>query len=94
MFKPGQEEREDNLERRTFLSESQSPAEQSTECFELDQLKYDEKESKVSTLSSFCRRNLSNNQIAGDYIGVYSMRSLHHSGGGGGCVGGCGGGHG
>ena len=67
MFKPepGQEESE---ERRTFLSESQSPAGQQIESFELEQLDYDEKDSKVSTLSSFFQRNLSNNPIAGDYL--------------------------
>ena len=78
MFKPGQEEREDYQERTTFLSESRSPTEPPTECFELDQLKYDEKEkeSKVSTLSSFFQRNLNNNQIAGDYLVLYPLHAV------------------
>ena len=75
MFKPGQEEREDSQERRTFLSESQSRAEQPIESFELDQLKHDEKETKVSTLSGFLQRNLGNNPIAGDYLFVYRLRN-------------------
>ena len=77
MFKPGQEEREDNQERTTFLSESQSPTEQPTECFELDQLKYEEKEkeSKVSRLSNFFQRNLNNNKIAGDYLPYTIVRT-------------------
>ena len=75
MFKPGQEEREDSQERTTFLSESLPPAEQPIESFELDQLKYDEKESKVSTLSSFFQRNISNAPIAGDYPLVYRIKT-------------------
>ena len=72
MFKPGQEEREDSQERTTFLiSESRPPAEQPIESFELDQLKYDEKESKVSTLSSFFQRNIRKDPIAGDYLCDY-----------------------
>ena len=76
MFKPGQEEREDSQERTRFLSESLPPAEQQPiESFELDQLKYDEKESKVSTLSSFFQRNLSNDPIGGDYLLVYRIKT-------------------
>ena len=76
MFKPGQEEREDSQESTTFLfSESLPPAEQPIESFELDQLQYDDKESKVSTLSSFFRRNLSKDPISGDYLSVYRMKN-------------------
>ena len=67
MFKPGQEEREDSQERTTFLSESQSPAGPPIESFELEQLQDEEKDSKVSTLSSFFQRKLSNGPVAGDY---------------------------
>ena len=75
MFKPGQEEREDSQESTTFLSESRSPAEKQIESFELDQLKQDEKETKVSTLSNFFQRNISNNPIAGDYLSVYRIKN-------------------
>ena len=75
MFKPGQEEKEDSQETTKFLSKSQSPAQQPIESFELDQLKHEEKESKVSTLSSFFQRNLGHNPIAGDYLSVYRIKN-------------------
>ena len=70
MFKPGQEEKEDSQETTKFLSKP-SPVQQPIESFELDQLKHEEKESKVSTLSSFFQRNLGHNPLTGDYQCVY-----------------------
>ena len=75
MFKPGQEEKEDSQETTRFLSNSQSAAQKPIESFELDQLKHEDKESKVSTLSSFFQRNLGHNPIAGDYHCVYRMET-------------------
>ena len=75
MFKPGQEEKEDSQETTKFLSKTQSPAQQPIESFELDQLKHEEKESKVSTLSSFFQRNLGHNPLTGDYQCVYRQEN-------------------